>query len=325
MRWLQVRLPLLLLALLIPCIALAQPVGSGKLVRIITLAPPGGSLDMIARTIAQGFGEFSGKQAFVENKPGASGNIAMMELARSAPDGMTIGLIAIGTHGLNPALYGKKLSYDPVADFVPISLVVLLKNVLVVNPSVPAKNITEFVAYLKANPNKVSYASSGVGSAQHLAAELFKMTTGTQMVHVPYAGTSKALPMVMSNEVQAMFVPIPEASAFIKNGEVRALAVTSKDRAQALPDVPTIAEQGYPDYDLSAWVGLAAPKGTPAAVIDRYNDAVRKILTKPDVVARLSGLGMDIKTDSPSEFAAYIQEELTKWPPVVKAAGASVE
>jgi tripartite-type tricarboxylate transporter receptor subunit TctC len=131
--------------------------------------------------------------------------------------------------------------------------------------------------------------------------------------------------MVMSNEVQAMFVPIPEASAFIKNGEVRALAVTSKDRAQALPDVPTIAEHGYPDYDLSAWVGLAAPKGTPAAVIDRYNDAVRKILTKPDVVARLSGLGMDIKTDSPSEFAAYIQEELTKWPPVVKAAGASVE
>jgi tripartite-type tricarboxylate transporter receptor subunit TctC len=320
MRWIQIHLPSLLVALLVSCTAVAQPVGSGKLVRIIALAPPGGSLDMIARTIAQGFGEFAGKQAFVENKPGA-----MMELARSAPDGMTIGLIAIGTHGLNPALYGKKLSYDPVADFVPISLVVLLKNVLVVNPSVPAKTIPEFVAYLKSNPNKVSYASSGVGSAQHLAAELFKMTTGTQMVHVPYAGTSKALPMVMSNEVQAMFVPIPEASAFIKSGGVRALAVTSKDRAQALPDVPTIAEQGYPDYDLSAWVGLAAPKGTPAAVIDRYNDAVRKILAKPDVVARLSGLGMDIKTDSPSEFAAYIQDELAKWPPVVKAAGASVE
>ena len=325
MRWLQIRLLLLLVVLVAPGAASAQPVGSGKLVRIITLAPPGGSLDMIARTIAQGFGEFAGRQAFVENKPGASGNIAMMELARSAPDGMSIGLIAIGTHGLNPALYGKKLQYDPIADFVPISLVVLLKNVLVVNPSVPAKNIPEFVAYLKANPNKVSYASSGVGSAQHLAAELFKMTTGTQMVHVPYAGTSKALPMVMSNEVQAMFVPIPEAIAHIKSGEVRALAVTSKDRAQALPEVPTIAEQGYPNYDLSAWVGLAAPKGTPAEVIERYNDAVRKILAKPDVVARLSGLGMDIKTDTPSEFAAYIQDELAKWPPVVKAAGASVE
>jgi tripartite-type tricarboxylate transporter receptor subunit TctC len=325
MRRFQIRLALFLGVLLAPWATLAQPLGSGKLVRIIAFAPPGGSLDMIARTLAQGFGEFSSKQAFVENKPGASGNIAMMELARSAPDGMTIGLIAIGTHGLNPALYGKKLPYDPVADFVPISLVVLLKNVLVVNPSVPAKNIPEFVAYLKANPNKVSYASSGVGSAQHLAAELFKMTSGTQMIHVPYAGTSKALPMVMSNEVQAMFVPIPEAIAHIKSGEVRALGVTSKERAYALPDVPTIAEQGYPNYDLAAWVGLAAPKGTPAAAIDRYSETVRKILAKPDVVARLSGLGMDIKTDSPSEFAAYIQDELAKWPPVVKAAGASVE
>jgi tripartite-type tricarboxylate transporter receptor subunit TctC len=325
MRRFQIRLVLSLVVLLAPWATLAQPLGSGKLVRIITLAPPGGSLDMIARTIAQGFGEFSGKQAFVENKPGASGNIAMLELARSAPDGMTIGLISIGTHGLNPALYGKKLPYDPLADFVPITLVVLLKNVLVVNPSVPAKDIPEFVAYLKANPNKVSYASSGVGSAQHLAAELFKMTTGTQMIHVPYAGTSKALPMVMSNEVQAMFVPIPEAIAHIKSSEVRALGVTSKERAQALTDVPTIAEQGYPNYDLSAWVGLAAPRGTPPPIIDRYNETVRAILAKPDVVGRLSGLGMDIKTDSPSEFAAYIRDELAKWPPVVKAAGASVE
>src|ERR1700760_1312542 len=158
MRRFQIGLLLLFVAFLASGAAFAQPFGSGKLVRIITLAPPGGSLDMIARTIAQAFGESSGKQAFVENKPGASGNIAMMELARSAPDGMTIGLITIGTHGLDPALYGKKLPYDPVADFVPVSLVVLLKNVLVVHPSVPAKNIAEFVAYLKANPNKVAYA-----------------------------------------------------------------------------------------------------------------------------------------------------------------------
>src|SRR5262245_35657005 len=245
MPWFQIRLSLLLVVLLAPWAALAQPMGSGKLVRIVTLAPPGGSLDMIARTIAQGFGEFSGRQAFVENKPGASGNIAMMELARSTPDGMTIGRIAIGTHGLNPALFGSKLPYDPVADFVPISLVVLLKNVLVVNPSVPAKNVPEFVAYLKANPGKVSYASSGVGSAQHLAAELFKITTGTQMVHVPYSGTSKALPMVMSNEVQAMFVPIPEATPHIKRGELRALGVTSRERARARPEVPQIADQCY--------------------------------------------------------------------------------
>jgi len=324
MRWFRIYLPLFLLPLFSPP-AHPQPMGSGKLVRIVTLAPPGGSLDMIARTIAQGFGEFAGRQAFVENKPGASGNIAMVELARSAPDGMTIGLIAIGTHGLNPALFGSKLPYDPVADFVPISLVVLLKNVLVVNPSVPAKNVAEFVAYLKANPNKVSYASSGVGSAQHLAAELFKITTGTQMVHVPYGGTSKALPMVMSNEVQAMFVPIPEAAPHIKTGELRALGVTSRERAQALPDVTPIAEQGYPGYDLSAWVGLAAPKGTQPAVIERYNGVVRSILTKPDVVARLTGLGMDIKTDSPSEFATYIREELAKWPPIVKVAGATAE
>jgi tripartite-type tricarboxylate transporter receptor subunit TctC len=325
MPWFQIRLSFLLFVLLAPWTALAQPMGTGKLVRIVTLAPPGGSLDMIARTIAQGFGEFSGRQAFVENKPGASGNIAMVELARSAPDGMTIGLIAIGTHGLNPALFGNKLPYDPVADFVPISLVVLLKNVLVVNPSVPANNVPEFVAYLKANPNKVSYASSGVGSAQHLAAELFKIKTGTQMVHVPYSGTSKALPMVMSNEAQAMFVPIPEAIAHIKSGELRALGVTSRERAQALPGLPPIAEQGYPGYDLSAWVGLAAPKGTPAAVVERYNGVVRGVLAKPDVVTRLTGLGMDIKTDSPSEFAAYIHEELAKWPPIVKAAGATTE
>jgi len=325
MPWFQIRLTFLLVVLLAPWVALAQPMGSAKLVRIVTLAPPGGSLDMIARTIAQEFGEFSGRQAFVENKPGASGNIAMMELARSVPDGMTIGLIAIGTHGLNPALFGNKLPYDPVADFVPISLVVLLKNVLVVNPLVPANNVPEFVAYLKANPSKLSYASSGVGSAQHLAAELFKITTGTQMVHVPYGGTSKALPMVMSNEVQAMFVPIPEAIPHIKSGALRALGVTSRERAQALPELLPIAEQGYPGYDLSAWVGLAAPKGTPAAVIERYNGVVRTILAKPDVVTRLTGLGMDIKTDSPSEFAAYIQEELAKWPPIVKAAGATTE
>jgi tripartite-type tricarboxylate transporter receptor subunit TctC len=325
MPWFQIRLPLLLVILIVPWAALAQPMGSGKLVRIVTLAPPGGSLDMIARTIAQGFGEFSGRQAFVDNKPGASGNIAMVELARSAPDGMTIGLIAIGTHGLNPALFGNKLPYHPVADFVPISLVVLLKNVLVVNPSVPANNVPEFVAYLKANPDKVSYASSGVGSAQHLAAELFKITTGTQMVHVPYSGTSKALPMVMSNEVQAMFVPIPEAIPHIKSGELRPLGVTSRERAQALPELSPIAEQGYPDYDLSAWVGLAAPKGTPAAVIERYNGVVRNLLAKPEIATRLTGLGMDIKTDSPSEFAAYIGEELAKWPPIVKAAGATAE
>jgi len=297
--------------------------GSGN-VRVITFAPPGGSLDLIARVVAQGLPEFIGKNAIVENKVGAGGNLGVTELAHAAPDGSTIGIISNGTNGINPALYGSKLSFDPINDFAPISMLVHLKLVLVTSPTLPAKTIPELVAYAKANPGKVMFGSTGVGSAAHLSGELFNLAAGIKMAHVPYNGSAKALSALSTNEIQALFPPIAESKAMIGDGRVRAIAVTSKERAEALPDLPTIAEQGYPSYDVTAWLAIAAPKRTPKETIDRYNAAIAKILSKPEVKERLGNLGMEIRTSTPAELAATMKQELAKWPPVVQASGAQI-
>jgi tripartite-type tricarboxylate transporter receptor subunit TctC len=301
--------------------AMAQSSATRTPVRIVTIGPAGGSLDLIARTLAQDFPEFTGQPATVDNKPGASGNIGARDVARSKPDGSTIGIITNGTHGVNVALFGNDLPYDPIEDFAPISLLLVIKFVLVVNPDLPVANVREFVAYAKANPEKVSFASAGPGSAMHIAGELFSSVADVKMTHVAYVGTAKALSMLMANEVQAMFAPIAESMEHIQSGRIRVLATTSKERSDSLPHLATIGEQGFPDYDFAAWIALAAPKGTSAEIVDRYNGAVGKILTKADVKVRLKNIGMEARTSTPGELSARIRAEVAKWPPIVKAAG----
>ncbi len=304
-------------------VGLAQP--AGQPVRLITLTTAGGSLDLLARTIALGLPEHIGAQIVVENRTGAGGNIGAAEIARGAPDGSVFGMITVSTHGINTSLYGAKMPFDAVNDFVPITIAAQLKNVMVINPSIPAKTIAEFVTYAKANPDKVSFGSAGVGTSQHLSGELFNLATGTKMIHIPYRGAAQAMPDLIAGQIQVMFVSIPEATNHIRSGALRALGVTSKARGASLPEVAPIAEQGYPDFDVTAWFGVAAPKGTPMAIVNKYNAAIRKILANPETMTRFAASGLDIETNTPEEFAAYIKAEIAKWKPVVEASGAKVD
>jgi tripartite-type tricarboxylate transporter receptor subunit TctC len=324
--WCGLKVFCLVAAVLLgPQPAPAQAQAPAGPIRILVGASAGGSVDLFGRAVAQGLAAELGADAFVENRPGAGGNTAVAELARSKPDGLTIGMITVATHGINPALYGARLPFDPVNDFAPISLIGDLSTVLVVHPSVPAKTVAEFVAYLKANPGQVLYGSSGVGTSLHLSGALFSQVTGGPMHHVPYRGVSEALPDLLAGRIQAMFSGIPEVLQQIRAGRLRALVVPSRQRSPLLPDVPTMAEAGYPSFNIETWFGLAAPKGTPASIVDRYNAAIRKAMSQPDVQARLAKLGIDLRTDSPEQFADYIKAEIVKWAPIVKASGATVE
>ncbi len=296
-----------------------------KPVRLITLTPAGGALDILARTLAQKMSESFGQPVVVENRTGAGGNIGDEIVAKAAPDGYTIGMNTSSTHGINPSLYGKAMPFDAVKDFAPISLAAELKNVVVVHPSLPVHNIQELIRYARANPNKISFGSAGSGTSQHLAGELFKMETGTQMQHIAYKGAAQAIPDLISGQIQLMFVSIPDALPHIKSGKLRAIGVTSRERSAALPDQVPVAEQGLPKFDVRAWFGVVAPAGTPRDIVMRYNTEIVKILSQADVRARLASIGLDPVTMSPDEFAAFIRQEIAKWAPVVKASGATVD
>jgi tripartite-type tricarboxylate transporter receptor subunit TctC len=304
------------------CAALAQSAAANfpnKPIRLITLTTAGGSLDILARMIADDIGKQWGQQVIVENRVGAGGNIGAEATARSAPDGYTIGMVTVSTHGVNPALYGERMRFDPVKDFAPIILAAELKNVVVVHPSVPAKTVPELVAYARANPDKISFGSAGTGTTQHLSGEMVKMMTGVKMQHVPYRGAAAAVPDLLSGQLQLMFVSIPDVIAHIQAGTLRPIGITSKERSKSLPDVVPMAEQGWPDFDVRGWFGVVAPAGTPKEIVDKYNATIKAMLARPETLKTLANIGLDPLSSTPEEFGAFIKSETEKWAHVIKA------
>ncbi|WP_426238972.1 Bug family tripartite tricarboxylate transporter substrate binding protein [Pararhizobium sp. DWP1-1-3] len=294
--------------------------------RPVTLVVPfaaGGSTDVVARIIGQKMADDLGQQVVVENVAGAGGNLGADRVARAEPDGYTILMGTVATHALNPLILKTK-PYDPEKDFAPVSLLVLVPNVLVVNPELPAKTVAELVALIKAAPEQYSYASSGNGTPLHLSGELFKKMAGVSMQHVPYKGSGPALNDVIGNQVPIMFDNLPSSSGHIKSGTLRALAVTTKERAPSFPDVPTIAET-IPGYETYTWNALFAPAGTPKEAIDRLNAAAKKALADPTVAEKMKDFSATIIASTPEELATHVTAELAKWGPVVKDANVQLD
>ena len=295
--------------------------------RSITMIVPfaaGGSTDVVARIVAQKMSEDLGQQVIVQNVAGAGGNLGADNVARAEPDGYTILMGTVATHALNPLIL-KSTPYDPEKDFAPISLLVIVPNVLVVNPELPAKNVQELIALLKADPDKYSYASSGNGTPLHLSGELFKSMAGIDMQHIPYKGAGPALNDVIGNQVPIMFDNLPSSSSHIKAGTLRALAVTTAERASSFPDIPTIAESGISGYETYTWNALFAPANTPADVIARLNASAKKALADPAVAERMKEFSARIVGSTPEELAAHVKAELAKWKPVVDGAHIQME
>jgi tripartite-type tricarboxylate transporter receptor subunit TctC len=282
----------------------------------------GGPNDTVARIIGQYLSDRLGQQFVIENKVGAGGNIGMAAVLSSPPDGYTIGFVA-PNNAINTTLY-EKLPFDFVRDSVPVAGTMLLTNVMVVHPDVPAKTVAEFIAYAKANPGKVNMASSGSGTSVHMSGELFKVMTGINMQHVPYRGSAPAMQDLLTNRVQVMFDNLPGSMAHIKAGTLRALGVTAGKRAEALPDVPTIGET-VPGYEAVIWYGIVAPKGTPPEVVDTLNTAVNEVLADPQLKARLAALGGEPMPMTPAQFGKLIADETEKWAKVVKFSGAKAD
>lgn len=307
---------------LAPGLAYAQTYPS-KPVRLIVPYSAGGGADTTARLIAPKLQEALGQTIVVENKPGAGGMIGDEIVAKAAPDGHTL-LIGAFAHAVNPALF-PKMTFRTPEDFAPVSLLVTVPELMVITPSHPAKNVVELVALAKAEPGKLSYASSGNGSAQHLAAELFKMRTGTDIQHVPYKGGALAVADVAAGHVPFYFGNMSAALPQARGGRVRPLAVTSAARSPAAPDVPTLAEAGVPNCEISEWNALIAPAGTPPAVIARLHTEIAKIMRQEEMKAKFADLGADAIGSTPDELAAFLRAEMTKWAEVVKAANIKVE
>jgi tripartite-type tricarboxylate transporter receptor subunit TctC len=304
--------------------SLAQGTYPERPITLVVPFPAGGSTDLVARVVAERMGKELGQSIIVENRGGAGGNIGSAAVAKADPDGYTILMGTVATHALNPALY-RKMPYDAVADFAPVALLVVVPNVLVVNPDFPAKNVQELIALLKEKPGEYSYASSGNGTPLHLSGELFKSMAGVDMVHIPYKGAGPALIDVMGGHVPIMFDNLPSSTEHIRAGKMRGLAVTTAERAPSMPDLPTIAESGLPGYETYTWNALFAPAGTPKDVIDRLNAAANAAVADPDVQAKLKDVGAVPKGSTPEELASHVQAELAKWAPVVKASGAQID
>jgi tripartite-type tricarboxylate transporter receptor subunit TctC len=295
-----------------------------RTVKLVVPFPPGGPLDATGRAIAQKLTEAWGQSVIVENKPGAGGNIGAGYVAKSAPDGYTVVMGALSTHAVNPSLY-PKMPFDAQRDFAPITLVAITPNVLVVNPSLPVHSVKELIAYAKANPGKLSFGSGSIGSAGHLAGELFKVDAGVDMVHVPYKGAAPAMQGLLAGDTQLMFDNLASAMSQVKAGKLRALAVTTAERSKLVSDLPTMAEAGVPGFDISTWYGLLAPAGTPPDLIAKWNADVTKILSAPEMRERLATQGAEAAPDSPADFAKFIASELVKYAKIVKASGAKVD
>jgi tripartite-type tricarboxylate transporter receptor subunit TctC len=284
--------------------------------------PAGGSTDIIARLFGQWLSEKLGQQFIIENRAGAGNNLATEAVINSPPDGYTL-LLVNPANAINASLY-QKLNFNFIRDIAPVAGITRVPNVMEVNPAVPAKTVAEFIAYAKANPGKINWASSGNGTSVHLSGELFKMMTGVDLLHVPYRGSAPALTDLIGGQVQVMFDNMPSSIEQIRAGKLRALAVTTAARSDALPGVPTVAET-VPGYEASAWFGVGVPKGTPPAVIDKLNKEINAALADPKIKARLAELGGPPMPGTPADFGKIIAEETEKWAKVVKASGVSVQ
>jgi tripartite-type tricarboxylate transporter receptor subunit TctC len=309
----------------------AQQAWPSKPVRIVVPFAPGGTTDILARAIAPELTRALGQTFFVENKAGAGGNLGADIVAKSPNDGYTLLMGTVGTHGINRALYNK-LPFDPIKDFAPITVVAGVPNVMVLNADMAkARNINsvmDFIAYAKANPGKLNMASSGNGTSIHLAGELFKSMSGTFMVHFPYRGSGPAILDMLAGSMDVMFDNLPSAIPHIKSGKLKALAVSSSQRSEAMPDLPTIEEAGGPTlkgYEASSWFGLLAPAGTPVAVVNRIQQETAKAMSTPAVKEKLLAQGAIPGGNTPEDFAKFIDAEHKKWAQVVKASGAKVD
>ena len=304
-------------------LALAQSYPT-KSIRLICPFPPGGAVDIASRAIANELSKTIGQQVVVENKPGAGGNIGGAEAARAAPDGYTIFMTTSGISAINPALYSK-MPFDPNKDLAPVSALVSLNNVLVVHPSVAAKSVTEIIALAKAQPGKMTYASSGSGTSIHMSGEMFKHLAKVDILHIPYKGSSPALTDMLGGQVMMMFDNIPSALPHIKSGKLRALATTGAKRDATLPDLPTIAEAGVPGYESGVWFGLLVPAGTPRDIVAKLNAEAVKGTKSPEFVKRMTDLGYNIIGSTPEQMTEMLKTEVNTWGPIVKASGAKAD
>jgi tripartite-type tricarboxylate transporter receptor subunit TctC len=311
-----------LAALAFTTVAAAQSFPA-KPVRLIVTYPPGGGADLMARLLAPRMSETLGQPVVVENKAGAGGQIGAGEVARAAPDGYTL-LLDAANHAVNPSLVAN-LPYDAAKAFQPISLLVRFPNVLVVTPGFAAKDVNELIGIARARPGSVAFASSGNGSAQHLAGELFRQKAGVEMTHIPYKGGGPALNDVIGGQVPVFFANMASGLPHVKAGKLRALAVTGAKRSSALPDAPTIAEAGLPGYEVYEWNAIFAPAGTPAPVVARLHEAITKALQSPEVRERIASLGGEIAALDPAETARFVREQTTLWSAVVRAGGIKPE
>jgi tripartite-type tricarboxylate transporter receptor subunit TctC len=313
---------LIALALLLAFASPAAAEYPDRPVRLIIPFPPGGSNDVVGRLVANQLSEKLGHKVFVDNRGGAGGVLGTEAAAAATPDGYTLLIISIA-HAVNPALY--KLNYDPIKSFTPISILATGPNVLVVNPQLPVKTVAELLALAKEKPGALDYASAGVGSFQHLGGELFKLTAGVSLQHVPYKGGGPAMADVIAGHVTVMFSSLVQTTPFIQSGQLRALGTGGAKRNPVLPDVPTIQEAGVPGYVADNWWGIMAPAGTPQPIVDRLHREVVRIITTPEMRDRLSALGFEPVASTPDEFATWIRTEIVKWAKVVRDANITLQ
>jgi tripartite-type tricarboxylate transporter receptor subunit TctC len=322
MRNLLLKAAAALLAVAASTLALAQADWPTKQITIVVGFSPGGSTDFVARIMADEFRKAWGQTVVVENKPGAGGNIGANLVAKAKPDGYTLLMGSVGPLAINATLYAN-MPYDNIKDFQPVSQVVGAPNMLVVNPtSLPAKDFPDFLRLLKASPNKYFYASTGIGTSAHLSGELLKSMTGVEVTHVPYKGAVALNDLLNGEQVHFMFATIPSVIQHVRSGRLRGIAVTTKTRSASSPELPTIAELGYPDFEASSWFGLLGPAGMPREIAMKIQAEVVRVLKIPEIREKLIQQGVDPVGSTPDEFAAYIKSETEKWAKVVKMAGA---
>jgi tripartite-type tricarboxylate transporter receptor subunit TctC len=325
-RMLSIRLAAACALLALTTQALAQGASTypSKPIRIVVPFAPGGTSDVLARAIGQKVSEIWKQPVVVDNKPGAGGNIGAEFVAKADPDGYTLLLLDVGTLTISPSIYAK-LGYDPVKDLAPITMVAVSPHALVVHPSIPANSVKELIAWAKANPGKINFASAGNGTAVHLAGEQFKMMTGIDMVHVPYKGGAQALTGLVGGEVNMTLNGLLATLPHIKSGKIKALAIAGKTRSPALPDLPTVEEAGVPGFQSGSWQGLLATGGTPKDIIAKLNATVVQVLTSPEIKERMAAQGADVVGDTPGQFGTFIRDERVRWAKIVKDAGIKVE
>ena len=315
-----------LMAAAMACAAIggwAQPYPA-KPIRIIVPFPAGGTADIMARVVGQKMTETWGQQVLIDNRSGAGGNIAADLAARSAPDGYTLFLCTVGTHAVHQTLY-EKLSFDPIKDFSAVAYIAGVPNVVVVHPSIPVTSVKELIGFIKARPGRINFGSSGTGSSVHMSGEMLKVMAGLDMTHIPYKGNPQAVTDLMAGQIELMITNMPSVIPYIQSGRLRALAVTTKARSPALPDLPTMEEAGLPGYESSAWFGLVSPAAVPRDIVSKLNAEVMRIVGLEDVKRNLASQGAYPLVMTPDEFGAFMKTETAKWAKIVKASGARAD